>query len=348
MADVSADFDPLDLVSRDGVPRDRWDRPLLYPRGVPTRVPYASASSLADYISNLRGIYTWEKRYLARGLGQRPDLAMLAGAETYSTGFEDQDVGENKESGRRLDEIIGRALDHVRLHQKADLGTVGHALTNPGAREAGAVAPDVLAPEVAAWDRAIRGLTIVATEVFIANDHLMAAGTFDHLVRGDDIPASMTHGVDCSGTLVVVDKKFGKLKPGPFSVQTAVYAGGEVYGLGEQMDVRQTFEEKYGLPVNQKVGLIGHIPFGKAKAEFHPVDLVAGREAAEHAAWVRGWQKSNDQLRTPLDTDELARRRAEALLVDISTPEEASAIYNEFADVWTDRLTEVGRKALQR
>lgn len=343
-------FDPLEPeVGRGGVPRDRWDRALLKPRGINARAPYTAASSLADYVSNMRGIYTWEKRYLARGLGIRPDLAILAGAETYNTSFEDidHDTVENKASGRRLDEIITRAMDAVQIHQKADLGTAGHALTEPGAEARGAFVPDVLRSEVDAWWRAMRGLRIVATEVFTACDALAAAGTFDHLVDGTGIPPSMTLGVDCTGTLIVVDKKFGKLKLAPFEVQAAVYANGEVYGTGDELDQRWTFEEKYGMPVNTQVGLIAHIPFGEAEAKLYPIDLREGWRGAQLAVEVRGWQRKGGTFNKPLDANELARRAAEALLADITTAEEASAIWRQFEDVWTERLTEVARAHLQ-
>src|SRR5688500_8931273 len=85
-------------VGRGGVPRDGYDRALLVPRGLTTRTPYTSASALADYISNPYALHRWEKRYLARGLGMREDLAALAGAETYNTGFAEEDQKENRES----------------------------------------------------------------------------------------------------------------------------------------------------------------------------------------------------------------------------------------------------------
>lgn len=296
--------DPLeDLpVGRGGVPRDGKGNALLKPRGLPFRTPYTSASSLADYVSNLRGVYTWEKRYLARGLGMREDLAALCGAEVYSTGFGMPDVDENKASGRRLDEYIQRALDTARVHEKADYGTAGHLLTEPGQVQAGGYVPERMRPDVDAWWKAMAGVPIVATELFVANDGLMVAGTFDHLVDGDAI-AKVHPELECEGTLLVLDKKFGKTKPGSFAIQTAVYAGAELYSTED--DTRMTFEEAFGRPVNQKWGIIAHIPAGTGTAALYPVDLVDGKRAAAAAVWVRDFQKRNDQLRPALDSNAL-------------------------------------------
>ena len=102
---------PEDFFALDGPPRDRWGRPLLFPRGhdadcadcaglspdqQPHRTPYTRASSFADYLDDFSHLHTWEMRYLARGLGRHRDLAMLAAAECYTTGFDKGDEKANR------------------------------------------------------------------------------------------------------------------------------------------------------------------------------------------------------------------------------------------------------------
>lgn len=339
-------YDPLAdhfEVGRGGVRRDHSGRAMLLMAGTDVRAAYTAASSLSDYIQNHYAIRIWERRYLARGVGMRPDLAMLAAAETYSTGFAEEDDRENKASGRRLDQIIDRALDQARVHERADWGTAVHQLTEPGATRRGSVIPDAMRPDVEAWERETRGVDIVATELFVANDALMAAGTFDHVFDGDDDAlASQIHavtGIDVTGTLVCVDKKTGRLKGPEASVQMAVYVGGELYDGAT--DVRTTFEERFGKPMNLEVGILAHIPAQTGKAELLPLDLVAGREAAEHAVWVRDWQKSTlKNLHEPLDTRLLARGRVERLIAGAASIGELTELWRAYQDVWDDTLTD--------
>jgi len=339
------EIDPLtdEPIGRGGVRRDRYDNALLFPRGIPKRVPYTSASSMADIISSQYAIHLWEKRYLARGLGMREDLAALCGAEVYTTGFGLEDIGENKASGRRLDEHIRRALDTARVHEKADYGTAGHLLTEPGQIEAGGYVPERMRADVAAFQKAMRGLPILATELFVANDRLMSAGTFDHLLDGDII-AEVHPELETQGTVVVQDKKFGKLKPGAFAVQMAVYATSELYDT--ETDERMTFEEAFGKPMNTRWGITAHIPAGEGRCDLLPTDLTDGLAAAEHAIWVRAWQKRNDQLRKPLDTNALESAAARRAVLTARSREELSHLYGKFEDVWTDELTQLGMKAL--
>lgn len=325
-------------VGRGGVRRDRYGRALLKMRGGDIRVPYTSASSLSDYITNPYAMHKWQMRYLARGLGIREDLAALAGAETYSTGFGEWDTdADNKVSGRRLDDIIARALDTARQHERADYGSAVHLLTEPGAEAAGAAVPARMRGDVDAFWRATRGMTIVATELFVANDELMAAGTFDHLLDGDDFAdLPQFKGVEVAGTLLVTDKKTGRLKGPEASVQTAVYAGGELYDA--ETDERTTFEERFGKPVSQQVAILFWIPAGQQQAIPFPLNLVEGREAALHAVWVRDWQKRALALGQGIDTEEMARERARSYL-QVADPSQFEAIWREFEDVWTDDLT---------
>lgn len=317
---------------RGDVPRDGWDRPMLMPRGQRFRVPYTASSTLADFISNTRGLQKWRERYLARGLGMSPDLAEAAAAESYTTGFGEKDEGANKISGRRLDDIIQRALDRVQVHERADWGTAVHSLTEPARH--GDYIPPRMKLDVESWNRAMRGIEIVDTEVFVACDELMTGGTLDHIVRVPGLAG-----------LVILDKKTGRRWPGKSSVQLATYANGEPYDI--YTDERLTFEEKYGEPVNLSIGLYGDIPAQQGETRIIPLDLMKGMRAARLATQVREWQKQADEFGEPLDTDALSRRQAEIDLRAVAgNRAEMRKVRDRYADVWTDELQQLGKSLI--
>jgi hypothetical protein len=272
-------------VRPDEVKREDGN-PMLIPRGLEstgTRVRYTRASGLADFISEQAFFHLWEMRYLAMGIARNPDLAGMAAVETYNTGILHPAFGSQKTaSGRRLDDIIRKALDRVGIHEKADWGTAVHGFTEPGAPAVpvwqgpwGQMGPDVASFEE--WNAAY-GVRILDTERFIANDAIMGAGTFDHTVEVPGHPLLTGH--------VIADKKTGKYEPHHWAVQLAVYANGEPY---EPDDTRP------GWPageVNLKWGLVWQIREGKTVG--HMLDLEVGWEAAQRAAWVRDFHGRTD------------------------------------------------------
>lgn len=333
----------------DGVLREErsWKRPLITDPADGKVKPYTRASSLADYVSNTRGIQTWRERYLARGMGMREDLAALAAVETYTTGWADadEDSAANQASGRELDSIIVRALDTARIHEKADMGTAGHKASNPG--YTGHV-PSRVRDGVATYQGLDRIAERVATEVFTVNHELHSAGTFDHLRDGDDLDEEVFNktGIHTAGTLVVEDKKFGQWKERAFEIQVASYAGGLVHGRHAEWGKTWTFEEKFGKPVNTKVGLIAHIPFEGSDAWLIPIDLEQGYAGALLARRVHDWQRGGSRKAAPLDTTDMLRARAKHLIVSATTSAEMNAIAAEFADVWTPSMTALGKQRL--
>lgn len=324
MTAVPPSFDPMetkhDSEFDDSIPRDRYGRPMLLPEGGTVRLPYTRASSLADFISNKRGLVIWQQRHLARGLGMRPDLAMLAATETYNTGFGMTDAKENKASGRRLDEIITRAQDVSLIHERADYGTSIHHLTEQGNTQP--VSDPIVLADVESFQKAMRGITELATEVFVACDEVMAAGSFDHLVR---LP-----GRDRAQ---VLDKKTGALHMEGFGVQLAVYANGEMY----ENDERFSLESQFG-PIDREKAIVAHIAARTGRTVFYEIDIIEGLEAARYAAWVRDYQ-SRAHTAPPLDLDEIARLGAMSEMWDGREAGDVNLIYAKYADVWNDDLT---------
>lgn len=266
------DFFDLDL----GPARDRWGRPLLIPRGgtEEDRRWYTRASSLADMIEDHYNVHQWEMCYLARGLSQRMDLVRLAAAEPYTTGFDKGDEAENRASKRRLLDIVDRALDHAKIHEKADYGTAVHARTEPG--NDGTDPDDFQAREVQSFWDTVRdhSIKILGTELFTANDGVWVAGTFDHLMY---VP-----GVG----ICITDKKTSSKASGTYDVQLATYANGEIYDVktDQRMTLEQYVEDLGWDPslLNRDVGFVFWIKNGRT--QIRKLNLVDGWRSAQVAA----------------------------------------------------------------
>lgn len=339
---LSDELPPLD---RSGVPRDGWKRPLLYTRNGEGPLPYTSASTLGDTLQSQFGLEKWTRRMIAKGVGMDRELAAMAGASKYSTAFGAPDRDSNREYGRQLDEVIERAMDRAKAHQKRDWGTAVHGFTED--RDPLADIPDEMQPDIDAfWEQLdLAGIEIVDTEVFVANDDLMAAGTFDHLVR-----------VPGRDKLVVLDKKTGVYHPEAVPIQLAVYAGGEPYFVDdEHVHHRQTWLEKYGEGVDLDYGITAHLPAMEGRCTLYEENLANGRIMAETAITVRRWHKENRKGRA-LDVEEIGRSRARDAMQDASFGDPTlgelkkalAAIHKQFRAVWTPELTEYGKFLLGR
>lgn len=275
LQDFFADFFALEKPERDGS-----GRPLLIPRGKPVlpenRVAYTRASGLGDMLEEFGFLWKWKMRGLARGLAERQDLVRLAAAETYTCGFTD-DIKENRASGRRVDEIIERALDHAGIAEKADYGTAIHMRTEP--TNDGIDIDDMQELDVSScWDLWARlGVVHLGTEIFTANDELRSAGTFDHL--------SWVPGYG----IVVTDKKTSSKAKASYDIQLAGYAHSDIYDV--DTDQRMTLEEYVASKgwdpalINRDAGIIWWVKGGKTQARI--LDLKAGYEWAKIAARIR-------------------------------------------------------------
>lgn len=321
-----------------GLQRDGRGRPLLYPASGPRlRVPYSRMSSLSDYVTDGRAVHIWEQRYLAVAMALSPDLCALAAVEPYNTGFNAPESKTKRDSGRRLDAIIARGLDRVMIHEKADWGTAFHALTEPG-NEGKPVDAD-MAAMCETFERATRSMKFLDTEVFTANDSLMCAGTFDHLVRVPGFEGAC-----------ILDKKTGKLHPEQFGVQFSGYANADLYD--PETDERFAMEEQYG-PINKKWAFVAWTPANEVKAEgkpprtiIYPVNIELGYKAARVAAWVRDYQSSKELMGAALNPARLDRMRAAEMIGEARSMDDLRTVHAAFSDVWTGELTELGNRRI--
>lgn len=276
---------------KDRVPveilRDQWDRPLILARGTDGNpaekgdhlVAYVRASSLGEEIEHRKAIEMRNQRYLAYGLGQSRALWMLAkGASTP----------DEPEDRKILDGLVKDALKRAGADDLADIGSALHAL------HVRQTAGEVLDPAeleedadaLAAMAQAMTMFEVLGVEVFVVNDELESAGTFDYLVRllvditapnGEIIPA---------GTILALDLKTASTARyfgAKFGTQLLVYAGGLMYdpATGERTE----------FPCSQRWALILHAPSGGSIAQIHIVDLDDARQAAEAALKIREVRK---------------------------------------------------------
>lgn len=317
-------FDP---ESRSAVRRDRWGRALLVPAGggKADRTAYTSMSTLAGMLTDTSALHTWEKRLLVRGLGGRPDLVALAAALAPLTGDSEYDRISNADA----DSIIERALDFAGRDVKADWGTAVHAFTDPNA-DRSRIPTRQMASDIEAYDHAMAGSRQTMSEQFVANDALMAAGSFD----GTYSFMGWDH--------VLGDKKTGKFKPLQCAIQLAGYRDGDLY------DIHTDERHEWPDGVSRDVAVTIHIPYGEHTCSVYRIDLGLGRELAALAAEVRDkrrWEnKGSDKvLSSPIEPRALAYAHLEKMVRQASTKDEARALYQRYGALWTDALTEIVR-----
>lgn len=290
-------LDPFDL-EQTGPPRDKpHDRPLLIPPKGGERLPYTRMSTLANYLCDDGGLPTWQRRLLAVGLSEREDLCAMTAAlpalndakcdkKSLTKAQREQDT----ETKKQLDGYIDLALEHAGRNYKANMGTAIHGLIE---RHYTDFAPKAIKADVQsaldAFDSA--GMKVLASETFVANDELQAAGSFDYIV---EVPLP-------GWGPVIADVKTGSIsgKGLQFAVQLAGYANSDVYDWHD--DTRHPLESLTdGLRLNRNDGLLIHVPLGAGKTTFHHVNLRLGIHAARLATQVRK-ARSLPGLLTPLE-----------------------------------------------
>ena len=248
------------------IPRDRWGRPLITPIDGGKPVPYTRVSTLAKALDDKTALTDWKCRQVAIGMSRRSDLV----AKAMSVPADDK---------RALNEVVKDALTAAESERAANIGTALHSLTEQ--IDAGAsidAMPDFARADLAAYQEAMRGINILASEMFVVCDEVQAAGTFDRLVRLPD------------GRVVVADVKTGQHDsnyPHGVAQQIAIYSRGHLYtpDAGRQGHLPQ-------LGVDQETGLLIHMPSGSGTCSLYLLDLTVGWGLAQVSVAVRAAFKS--------------------------------------------------------
>jgi len=260
-------------------PRDRWKRPLIIPTRGGDPVPYTRTSTLAKTLDDGAALTLWKQRVTAVGLLRRTDLRdRVAGVMAK---YRTDPIADGKQE---LNAIVRDATEAGGASAAAGTGTGLHQLTEAIDRgEEPDVVPDQWVPALAAYRAAMVPFEVLGLEQFVVTDDVLAAGTFDRLLRCPD------------GKVRVADLKTGSHDADyPLSVATqiATYAHGLLYDPGT--GVREVLHPD----LDYDVGLLIHLPAKTSVCTVYEVNLRLGWRAAQLAAHVRAMRAlTADELR---------------------------------------------------
>ena len=318
--------------------RDQWGRPLIL-QADGSRKPYTRCSSLAGYVENKKGLHIWDSRHIALGVGLSPAIAAKAASIQPLTGNRKDDILSNQ----TLDECIEEARAISGEHAGRDWGTAVHGFTEPG-QEGNPYVPQVMQADVDSYWAKMReyGMRNVASEVFVVNDELQVAGSFD------DLYYSYAFG------LTLGDKKTGRTKLHSHLIQLATYSRSKVYDVvtGERRPLQSLIADermaKYA--INERVGFYVHIPKGEGITRFVKLNLELGWWAAQNAARVRDFQQMKVELAEDAHDDLVRGAMTEVaweLIEGAGTREELYGIAQTYRAVWTDGMTRRGGQRME-
>jgi hypothetical protein len=282
--------------------RDRWGRYLLlHPRtGKPQA--WTRTTTFAKSCADTFALSQWGARMTVVGLTMRGDLLALAHGK---------DVSKDKKA---LDRIVEDAKSAAGDKVAANKGTALHSFTELVDTGRGTVAdvPEAQRADVCAYRAAMEdaGLEVVLAERITAVTGFDVAGTFDRVLRlTRDLP-----GIGRAGEYLIGDLKTGRDLSygwGEIAVQLAVYAHG-VNDSGVWDAVAGVWEQPHSLDdinvrmaVREDVGIVMHLPVGKAECTLYRVDLAEGWKASRLCAEVREWRKAKN-LAAPVSVAETA------------------------------------------
>lgn len=307
------------------VPRDRWGRPMIVPPGGGKPTAYTRATTLASTVEDLYNLHQWEKRMVAIGLAERPDLVLGAAAHR-----DDRD---------ELNGICDSALDAAKAHAAAGIGTALHKLCErlDQGLDIGVV-PEAYRADIAAYQEATAALKVIHIEKLVVIDDLKVAGTPDRVV-------------ELAGRRYIADLKTGTIgySGGKIATQLAIYSRGVLYD--------HTDASRELLDVDQERALVIHLPAGQGVCELKWVNLAAGWNGVELAGTVRRWRRRKD-FYSPYDPTDAAvdllsyELGAEVIPLSQQVTEAPSLkaleeLWRANQDEWTEALTVVARQRKQ-
>lgn len=245
--------------------RDRYNRPLVLPKGVQLdengkgRKAYARASSLGGLLESSYNLTKWKQRMTAIGLADREDLLLAASA--------------HREDKKELDDICEKAMEAAQAGANATKGTALHLLTEKVDRgERIPAIPAAYRADLDEYRRLTAGMTAVEIEKRVACDAAESAGTTDRIW-------------DLDGTRYIGDVKTGstiELGIVKIAVQFAIYSRSDGYDVDT--------DERDPLNVSQDWGLVLHLPSGQGAGKLYWIDLNKGWELALLAKQVKDAQ----------------------------------------------------------
>jgi hypothetical protein len=269
------DAPPLDFK------RDRWQRPLIVPKGGGKAKPYTRSSSAAKTVEDHWNLEMWARRGVAYGMAHDSSLV----ARVLAIGG---DPGSWNQAQKNAVNVIHEDAQKVaQSHKAADIGTAVHNLTEQLDRgeivHAGPYEADLQA-YVNALIAAGLSCRPEWVECRMVCDELEMAGTADRIVTAEG-RVSRIADLKTGGSV-----DYGGLG---WAAQLASYANGELYDV-------ETDQRIWTPDLDLEVGYIIHLPAGQGRCTLYEIDLVAGYKAAQLANEIRAVRKASKTWISPL------------------------------------------------
>lgn len=276
-------------IDPDGVPRDRFSRPLIV---VDDQLePMMRASSFSDLIEDKSGLFSWRLARIFEGIMADTDLGNST-VVAIAEGKLNAKFGRGAAAVNQLAKLGGAS-------RAADRGTIVHKALEEyildGCEDVNRHTPFLHADEQRLVENGAAalealGLEVLGTEVFIANEAFGVAGTADLVVRfkeglaPDAAPDTLKDGTPfIADWKSYKDHKYNRLKA---SVQMSMYAD------GAPVDLETGGVVDWDEQVHRNVGLIIHLHPDGSKVEAHFMNLAEGRTAAKLCRQVREARKN--------------------------------------------------------
>lgn len=236
---------------------------------------YKRCTTWIDVLQSEFALKRWDRRMLAYGMSQRPDLVLAAAASDPT----DSDEKANLQS------IAGAAIEHAMGSAAANIGTALHKLTERVDRgETLGVVPQPYPADLKAYEQCVKdeGIEWVDIESFRVHDEFKVAGTTDRIgwykgrLRIFDIktspnenPISYPHGP---------------------AMQLAMYAHSTPYLYPGDIRTEDVSDIDLG------VAFIINMPAGKGRCEIRPINIAKGWGACCLAVDVWRWRDTKDLI----------------------------------------------------
>lgn len=314
--------------------RDQYGRYVLPDPASGTDRAWTRATTIAHALDDTHHLTQWKRRMVLQGAATTPDLLL----EVPDLAAQLADAGDDwraaREAKQRLDLLCDAAAEAAGAGEGAKLGTLLHTITeyDDAGRldEIAEQLPAELLDDLKAYrdvmDAAGIGRPAEYIERIVVNSRVDGAGTFDRLLRLPD------------GRLVVGDLKTQKSVELGFlsiAIQLAEYA---------QADAMYDDDAGQLVPLpaelDKSIGIVMHLPVGKATCTLYELDLSAGWDAALAAHQVRQWRDRSKALgrvyvsRQAPVADQLTR-----LIAAANHPDALAALWRNSRDTWTEAHT---------
>lgn len=303
------------------IQRDRWDRPLILPKGKSNPVAYTRTTTFVSAVEDQFGIQQWAQRNVAQALVDDGTLFLEASAA--------------RDDKKKLNAVCNRIQEAAK--EAARVGTALHSLTEQVDRGEKANVPEAWRPHIAAYVAETAPLKPVWIEQMVVHDPWKVAGTPDRIVT-------------YQGKKYIADLKTGdiELGAGKIAAQLAMYARSELY------DPATGWHGIHGAETDK--GLVLHLPakpgYGEDPETWVPrctvlwIDLLAGWEIARTCREVRERRgyKAVD-LYAPFTVPPLVH--VPDLVAEIracTTADMVRQVWAVYESQWTDELTATARQ----